>query len=78
MKQKVIKKETVKTETEELLSQETICENIYNLSAGLSYLAEFDTALLPKDEIDKLVEARINLINSIYLLSTHLTTDENP
>lgn len=76
MKEKILKKETVKTETEEILNQETICENIYNLSVGLSSLAEIDSALLPPDTNEKLGEARINIIHGIYQLSTYLITEE--
>lgn len=78
MKEKVLKKETVKTETEEIVSQSSVCDNIYNLSAGLSYLTEIDAAMLPTETFDRLGEARINMINCIYILSTNLITEDQP
>ena len=72
MKEKLLTKET----TESSLSQSTICENINNLSVSISALSEIDSALMPPETNEKLCEARINLIHGIYILSTHLITEE--
>lgn len=71
MKEKILKKETV----EQSLGQETICENLYNLSSSLTAICEIDGSALIGKRYDEL---KANILNAIYILSTHLTTDENP
>jgi hypothetical protein len=74
MKEKILKKETTKTETEEIVSQETLCENLYNLSSSLGSLDGFDAAALGEDA--KLQEARLNILLAIHFQSTYLQTQE--
>lgn len=76
MKEKILKKETIKTETEEILSQETICVNISNLSQALSSLGEIDSAILPEDLPEKFNQIKVNIISSLYILSSHLIIEE--
>lgn len=71
MKEKILKRK--KVEIEETISQETICSNILSLSSALSELSEIDGNTYIGERFDEL---RINVLNTIYLLSTHLTTEE--
>lgn len=70
MIEKIIRKET----TEEQISQNDLCENIYNLSSALTNLEGFDAAILGED--GKLEEIRLNLLLSIHFQSTHLQTQK--
>lgn len=74
MKEKILRKEVLKVESEIIIDQETICANINNLSSALSSLGEIDPALLPNSE--RFEETKVNILDALYILSTHLTTEE--
>ena len=74
MKEKILVKETTKTETEEIVSQGLLCENINYLTSSLAALEGFDAAALGEDS--KLQEARLNILLAIHFQSTYLQTQE--
>lgn len=71
-------KTETKTETEEIISQETLCENIYNLSSAVESLSNMDTTLFGNDTLEKVYDTKLNMINAIYIYSTHLITEQQP
>lgn len=75
MKEKILRKETVKVETEVIVDQETICANMNNLSSTLANIGETDGHLFIGDKFDEL---KTNILNALYVLSTHLITEEQP
>ena len=74
MKEKVLIKETTKTESESIVSQEILCENINNLCGSLAALEGFDAAALGED--NKFQEAKLNILLAIHFQSTYLQTQE--
>ena len=70
MKEKILRKETI----DETVSQETLCENINNLSGALAALDGFDAIAIGEDS--KLQEARLNILLAIHFQSTYLQTQE--
>lgn len=76
MKEKTLNKETVTTEETRIVSQETICGNISNLSSALSSLSDLDTALYDKVDQEKLLDAKLNILSSIHYMSNYLRTSD--
>ncbi len=74
MKEKILVKETTKTETEEIVSQGSLCENINFLCGSLAALEGFDAAALGED--NKFQEAKLNILLAIHFQSTYLQTQE--
>ena len=74
MKEKILTRETVKTEKEEIVSQNELCENLMNLSSSLESLGTFDAGVFGEDA--KLQEAKLNILLAIHFQSTYLQTQE--
>lgn len=72
MKEKILRKETIEITT----CQETICQNLNNLSVSLSALTEIDSALLDDEMDEKLKAIKINVLNAMFVLSNNLTTEQ--
>lgn len=73
MKEKILRKETIKVESEVIVDQETICVNMSNLSTTLVNLSEIDGFALIGERFD---ETKANILNALYIQSTHLITEE--
>lgn len=71
-----VRESTTKREVEVIVSQETICACINNLSGSLSSLGDIDGALLEEDLQAKLEETKTNIINAIHFQSTYLQTQD--